>query len=370
MNIIKMKQNERAIMTLREWINLPRCPVQRDEEKRDLGHLDTVNKTHLDVYSAIVTTEFKNPNNGTTYEVGYECKINGHGRAYKWDKGLSDTQPSHVTATIYTVNSWQELEDMYDFADSDKSVEKRSEKILARLRAKDVHLSDPKLSNGQPLGFAASLVDPEKNPKTGGLSTAQINEAVNLLHPQYKVMQDYVCDGNTELLRKNTTSQSFDFNSVLITACLVALKSFKVTPKLLDSDDKDYPMYINAWKLVDLIREINTGNMDQKSSPWSADTHIIKEFNGTGNVLKNYHGQSPYPALNLSSYVPCTSFVLYWMLQHMKGVKHDNLPKKTSRHDWSKMASNFPEIVKEKFAPLYHDTNIIDMITKNTEKVA
>ena len=353
-----MKQNPKKLMTSGDFIKLDDHPVERDIMKRTLDHLLKLEQDHLEVSTLLVTKEFKDPDTENVYPVGYVCKNDGHGRAYIWKNNLSDIQPNEVSVTIYEVDSWEKMESIYDHTDSGKAVEKPKEKFIARLKKHKVHIHDNKLGMVQPLGFAAHLLDPKKNPSAGPLSTAQINEAVKLLCIEYKVMEEYVCIGDTAL-HKKSIGRPFDFNNILTTASLIALKSFKVTPELLDSKDTDDPMYVNAKKLIDLIKQINKGGKNTMASPWDAITQIVNEFDGSGTHLLHWHNNR-YPALNLGSAVPCVSFVLYWMLQYMMDKTHENLPK--NNKNWAKMASDFPEIVKKNFTPIYHEVNLDNLL--------
>jgi len=354
-----MKQNPKKLMTSGDFIKLDDHPVERDIMKRTLDHLLKLEQDHLEVSTLLVTKEFKDPDTENVYPVGYVCKNDGHGRAYIWKNKLSDIQPNEVSVTIYEVDSWEKMESIYDHTDSGKAVEKPKEKFIARLKKHGVHIHDNKLGMVQPLGFAANLLNSKKNPSTGPLSTAQINEAVKLLHLEYQVMEEYVCAGDTAL-HKKSKSRPFEFNNVLTTAALIALKSFKVTPELLDLKDTDTDdlMYVNAEKLINLIKQINKGGKNTMVDRWNPVTQIVNEFDGNGTYLSHWHksGNDPRPALNLGSYVQCVSFVLYWMLQDMMDKTHENLPK--NKKDWATMAKDFPEVVKKNFVPLYSPDNI------------
>jgi hypothetical protein len=351
-NEIDIKQNKHILMSRSDYTKLPDHPVQRDITARDLDHLSTFEQDHLEVSALLVTKEFIETGSGKIYEKGYVCKNDGHGRSYMWDVNSSDIKPSHVTVTFYEVDSWEKMESMYDHTDSATAVEKTAEKFIARLKKYDVHIEDPTLKKLQPIGYAANLIDPIDNPKASGLSTAQINEAVKLLHPQYKVINDEICSGS-DALHRPTLSRKFVWNNIITMAVLIALYGFKVTPELLDLKDTDDPLYNNARRLLDLISHINKGSTNCDASPWDARTQIVMEFNGSGHHLDDWHNNKTkrIPVLNAGSCVTCVSFILYWILQHMSGKRlSENMPNKSK---WSKIAKDFPSEVQKKLGPIY-----------------
>ena len=356
-----MRLNEHKEMTLEQWIALPDHPVQRDIKERDLGHLKYLLPDHLEVKAAKLTKDITDPDTGKVYKKGEEYKVDGHGRSYTWENCLSDKQPSSVSVTIFEVNAWEELEGLYDRTDSGTATERGKEKFIARLKKYDVLITDDKLKLIQPIGYAAKLFDSNKHTKASGLSTHQLNLAVSEFYEEYQVLEEYVCSGSTKLHKKNK-SKKFDWSSIITAAALIALKSFKVTPELLESKNIDDLHYVNALRLIELFKTINKGGKDTMSEPWNSVTHIVNEFDTSGVVL--VQDPSGYPVLNEGESQKAISFVLYWILQYMKESKNPpaNLPNK--KDDWAKMASNFPEIVKEKFSPIYHETNLVNMILK------
>jgi len=352
-----MKLNKKETLNIDDFISLPDMPVERDIYKRNLDHLKILEPNHTEVSTIEVIKEFTDPNTGNFYPAGYKCKNDGHGRAMIWKTNQSDKVPPQVTNTRYEADSWKGMVKIYDNTDSSKSVEKPKEKFLARLKNHGIEIDDNRLSAIQPLGFASHLIDPKKNPNTSGFSAEQIQEAVNLLHPQYKIMQDYICAGNISL-HKKSKGKPFDFNNIIITASLIALNSFEVTPELMENVDTDNEKYIHGMKLIDLIRTINKGGKNTMAPKWDAITQIVNEFDGNGVLLKHWH-KNNMPTLDLGSYVTCISFVLYWILQHMKGATHENLPN--NKKVWSTVAKNFSEIVQEKFI-IYNKMNIDNIL--------
>ena len=356
-----MKLNEHKETTLEQWIALPDHPVQRDIKERDLGHLKYLLPDHLEVKAAKLTKDITDPDTGKMYKKGEEYKVDGHGRSYTWENCLSDKQPSSVNVTVFEVSTWEEFEGLYDRQDSNTATEKGKEKFVARLKKPgwDVVITDNKLKLVAPIGYAAKLLDSNKHTKASGLSTHQLNLAVSEFYKEYKVLEEHVCSGSTKLHRKSK-SNKFDWSPIITASALIALKSFKVTSELLESRDIDNLQYVHAVKLVDFFKTINRGGKDTMSEPWNAVTHIVNEFDtcGTNLVLDS----SGYPILNEGESKKAISFVLYWILQHMKESKNmpANLPKK--KDDWAKMASNFPEIVRDKFTPLYHPTNLNNIL--------
>ena len=356
-----MKLNEHKETTLEQWIALPDHPVQRDIKERDLGHLKYLLPDHLEVKAAKLTKYITDPDTGKMYKKGEEYKVDGHGRSYTWENCLSDKQPSSVNVTVFEVSTWEEFEGLYDRQDSNTATEKGKEKFVARLKKPgwDVVITDIKLKLVAPIGYAAKLLDSNKHTKASGLSTHQLNLAVSEFYKEYKVLEEHVCSGSTKLHRKSK-SNKFDWSPIITASALIALKSFKVTSELLESRDIDDPQYVNALRLVELFKTINKGGKDTMSEPWNPVTHIVNEFDTNCVVLvQDAYG---YPVLNEGESQKAISFVLYWILQHMKESKNmpANLPKK--KDDWAKMASNFPEIVRDKFTPLYHPTNLNNIL--------
>ena len=354
-----MKLNEHKETTLEQWIALPDHPVQRDIKERDLGHLKYLLPDHLEVKAAKLTKDITDPDTGKMYKKGEEYKVDGHGRSYTWENCLSDKQPSSVNVTVFEVSTWEEFEGLYDRQDSNTATEKGKEKFVARLKKPgwDVVITDNKLKLVAPIGYAAKLLDSNKHTKASGLSTHQLNLAVSEFYKEYKVLEEHVCSGSTKLHRKSK-SNKFDWSPIITASALIALKSFKVTSELLESRDIDDPQYVNALRLVELFKTINKGGKDTMSEPWNPVTHIVNEFDTNCVVLiQDAYG---YPVLNEGESQKAISFVLYWILQHMKESKIPaNLPNKKS--DWVEMSSNFPEIVRDKFVPLYSPDNIEQM---------
>ena len=356
-----MKLNEHKETTLEQWIALPDHPVQRDIKERDLGHLKYLLPDHLEVKAAKLTKDITDPDTGKMYKKGEEYKVDGHGRSYTWENCLSDKQPSSVNVTVFEVSTWEEFEGLYDRQDSNTATEKGKEKFVARLKKPgwDVVITDNKLKLVAPIGYAAKLLDSNKHTKASGLCTHQLNLAVSEFYKEYKVLEEHVCSGSTKLHRKSK-SNKFDWSPIITASALIALKSFKVTSELLESRDIDDPQYVNALRLVELFKTINKGGKDTMSEPWNPVTHIVNEFDTNCVVLiQDAYG---YPVLNEGESQKAISFVLYWILQHMKESKNPpaNLPNK--KDDWAKRASNFPEIVRDKFTPLYHPTNLNNIL--------
>jgi len=354
-----MKLNEHLKMTLKQWIDMKDHPVQRNHKERDLGHLKYLLPDHLELTAAKLTKDITDPDTRKVYEKGEVYKVDGHGRSYYWDSKFSDIQPDHVSVTVFEVSAWEEFEGLYDRQDSGTATEKGKEKFIARLNKYDVVITDNKLKLVQPIGYAAKLLDSNKHSKASGLSTHQLNLAVSEFYEEYKVLEEYVCSGSTKLHRKSR-AEKFDWSSIITAAALIALKSFKVTSELLESRDIDDLQYENAVKLIELFKSINKGGKDTMSEPWNSVTHIVNEFDTNGVVL--VQDPSGYPVLNEGESQKAISFVLYWILQHMKESKNPpaNLPKK--KDDWAKMASDFPEIVKKNFTPIYHEVNLDNII--------
>ena len=356
-----MKLNEHTEKTLEEWIALPDHPVQRNVKERPLGHLKYLLPDHLEVKAIKLTKDITDPDTKKVYEKGKVYKIDGHGRSYTWENHLSDNQPDYVSVTLFEASTWEEFEGLYDRQDSGTATEKGKEKFIARLKKHDVLITDNKLKLVQPIGYAAKLLDSTKHTKASGLSTHQLNLAVSEFYEEYQVLEDYVCSGNTKL-HKKSKSNKFDWSSIITAAALIALKSFKVTSELLESKDIDDAQYANAVRLIELFKSINKGGKNTMTEQWDSVTHIVNEFDTSGTVLKP--DASGYPPLNEGSAGTSVSFVLYWILQHMKDSKNPPTQLPNKKDDWVNMASNFPEIVKEKFAPLYHPTNLIDVVLK------
>lgn len=354
-----MKLNEHRKMTLQQWIGLPDHPVQRNHKERDLGHLKYLLPDHLELTAAKLTKDITDPDTGNVYKKEEVYKVDGHGRSYTWENRLSDIQPDHVSVTVFEVSTWEEFEGLYDRQDSNTATEKGKEKFVARLKKHDVVVTDNKLKLVAPIGYAAKLLDSNKHTKASGLSTHQLNLAVSEFHEEYKVLEERVCSGNTKL-HKKSKSAPFDWSSIITAASLIAMKSFKVTSELLETRDIDDPQYANAVKLVDLFKSINKGGKNTMAEQWDSVTHIVNEFDGNAVVL--VQDPSGYPVLNEGESQKSISFVLYWILQHMKESKNPpaNLPKK--KDDWAKMASDFPEIVKKNFTPIYHEVNLDNIL--------
>jgi hypothetical protein len=355
-----MKLNEHKEMTLEEWIGLPDHPVQRKIEDRDLGHLHVLMPDHLEVDAANLVKDITDPDTKKVYKKGEVYKVDGHGRSYVWEKGISNIPPDRVSVTVFEVSTWEEFEGLYDRTDNGTATEKNKEKFVARLKKYGVVITDNKLKLVQPIGYAAKLLDSNKHTKASGLSTRQLNLAVKDLHKEYQVLEEYVCSGSTKLHRKSKSAK-FDWSSIITSAALIALKAFKVTSELLDTRNLDDPQYVNATRLIELFKSINRGGKDTMSEPWNSVTHIVNEFDTCGtNLVLDPQG---YPVLNEGESQKAISFVLYWILQHMKESKMPGkLPNK--KNDWATMASNFPKIVEKNFVPLYSPTNIEELFKK------
>jgi len=137
-------------MTPADWSKVPPNPIQKPNRaaRRRNDHLRTFNETHARVYMA-------------QYPNGQRCKLDGHGRSYVWDNGLSDFIPRRIQVFIVPVRNDEEAKQYFRYFDSREAGKNASDNVHGALKHHDVPTNSSlfQSSNGiaTPLGYAFEI---------------------------------------------------------------------------------------------------------------------------------------------------------------------------------------------------------------------
>lgn len=104
-------------MTVREWIAVPDCPIQRDTERHAARatHLMTPLSIHSIVYAAELPDKSL-------------VKLDGHTRALLWKKNQVK-HPAEITVILLPVKDMEEVKQLYQTLDSKDALETQRDKV-------------------------------------------------------------------------------------------------------------------------------------------------------------------------------------------------------------------------------------------------
>ncbi len=122
-------------ISVSDWVDVPDNPVQRDTERRARSsrHLDDYSPMHCVVMAATIRGEIR-------------WKIDGHTRAYRWHRGLSQLPPDgKVTVLLFEVRNAAGAKALYEQADSGRAVMKPCDRIFGATRENKFALGSPLL---------------------------------------------------------------------------------------------------------------------------------------------------------------------------------------------------------------------------------
>jgi hypothetical protein len=130
-------------MTIAEWIDVPTNPAQRHHAGRRAAHLDRLEPAHLTVSAAELPD-------------GSLVKLDGHTRAYKWQKAPGLFPPQQIlNVQVFPVDGIQGAIDLYRRFDSKEAVETSADEIASALRLAAL---DPADARKIPLSTALNVV--------------------------------------------------------------------------------------------------------------------------------------------------------------------------------------------------------------------
>jgi hypothetical protein len=130
-------------MTIAEWIQVPTNPAQRHHAGRRAAHLDRLEPAHLTVSAAELPD-------------GSLVKLDGHTRAYKWQKAPGLFPPHQIlNVQVFPADGLQNAIDLYRRFDSKDAVETSADEIASALRLADL---DPADARKIPLSTALNVV--------------------------------------------------------------------------------------------------------------------------------------------------------------------------------------------------------------------
>jgi len=362
MSIILPRTEDKS---LKIFSDLPPHPLQRNTGARSRKHLFNLGLDHLVVQSIKVTKDFYHSHTEQTIKAGSEYKCNGHTRVHNWNLGECNIIPTTLSVTTYEVDNMDEFDSLYEHADSKEAVQNAKDLLYGAMSSKGVEIEDDLLKSGAPIGYAANLYNPKKHTSASGYSMKDMMLAADDFYEQYEVIEKVICEKTP--LAKATKSKSFKFSPVLIIAFLIAMKAHGVTLELLDSEDcQDEEKYKLAKKLVNFIIDINKGGKNTTVEIWDAVTHIVDEFDGMPNYLKDEcKGGKGYPQIDAGNIKKLVSFVLYWTHKHMTDKATDT-SRMPSEKIWIEYASEYSNKIEKDFAPVYSPNNIIDNLLTNS----
>ena len=115
--------SEDKIIKIEDWIAMPDNPIQRDTaqhaRKALTEYLHVLQPPHLKVVAGRLDKKL--------------YKADGHTRSYLWERSLLE-RPSHVTMTIYDVDTMEDLIELYKMFDNPTAAETPGDKLTGALR--------------------------------------------------------------------------------------------------------------------------------------------------------------------------------------------------------------------------------------------
>ena len=121
-------------MTVKDWINVPDNPRQRDTvkhaRKSRRAHLGSLEDPHQVVCAAMVDGEIK-------------WKLDGHTRAYLWENGELEAPRGKLTVLCFSVKNVSEAKNLYCMFDNPSATENANDRLSGACREHGVALASP-----------------------------------------------------------------------------------------------------------------------------------------------------------------------------------------------------------------------------------
>jgi hypothetical protein len=267
-------------MTIADWIQVPTNPAQRHHAGRRAAHLDRLEEAHLTVAAAELPD-------------GSLVKLDGHTRAYKWQKAPDLFPPQQVlNVQVFPVNGIQDAIDLYRRFDSKDAVETSADEIASALRLADL---DPADARKIPLSTALNVVS--------GCRMSRDNQAGTVKAFRTEIQEVY---------RRAESLKAHKIKSGMLGAVILALRHHpKEIRLLLDAlDDPAAPRLKSSGKRNVLYALEERLNLPGRSmEPEEAAEHLL-------GILYVVHRdgidarRAFYPKADLSAYRADGAFVL------------------------------------------------------------
>lgn len=319
---------ERKVLPLEDFLALDPVPFQRFTEARAKTNkvkkmLRELRPEHLEVAVAVLTKEDKYF--GEIYQKGWMGIANGNTRKLYWKNHLAAIEPmstrvpTEVYATVYYVDSMDEMRRLYNSYDSMEATEIRKEKLYGILVGiHDYNPQSTKLQKGEfltALNFANYCFDP--------VQYNQPQAKVDQLPYQVKNFLEEI--KAFDVICKNPKN----WDQALVTAAFMSLKKFGT----------------NDPQLLEILDCIDTRKMDTTLAKRTGWTHINYEWS-TGEKFPN-KSTSWEVSGGLRETV---AFALYWIEKDMANSK------------LSQLGPNWKEITKNYFQVLHNLNNILNIV--------
>lgn len=115
-------------MSLKKWLAVPDCPVQRDTARhwqRAKSYLSVLRKAHCTVNMAVT-------------DAGEEMKLDSHSRCFGWSNGLTDAVPDYVDVVVHHVKDMDAaIEEYYTF-DSAGQVKNAPDQLFSAFKEANI----------------------------------------------------------------------------------------------------------------------------------------------------------------------------------------------------------------------------------------
>lgn len=285
---------ERIEIPTNVFLEIDPVPFQRNHEQRAKtkkvkDSLSILRVEHIDVQLAMLTK--KSVYSGKTYPANSVFIVNGNTRKYFWENGLSDRIPEKVHATMYKVDSMEEIQQLYNSFDSVNAVEKNQEKIYGLLaRVHNYTPTSSKISLGQfitALNLASFYYDRSQFNQPN-VNAEIVSQQVSILFEEIKAF-DMIC------------TRPGNWDQALICAAFLALRVYGTKHK----------------RLLEALEFINrrAGNMQSPPDQWDGVTHIVYEW-GKEKPAKVFPSK-----LNVweggGGLKETTAWALYWLRKYI-----------------------------------------------------
>jgi hypothetical protein len=221
----------------REFEQVAQCPVQRNhdkraKEKKTREKLGTLQPQHCIVTVAVLMKDSYDPTSGVTYLANTTFLIDGHTRRKFWQLGYSDNIPEYVLATRFTVDTVQELRELYYTFDNATNVEKPADLAYGACRLLDLQLTNHRLYDVSAFTWAAHFYNKNLFTKSTGYDGHGLINIYSLFRSEVEFLDSF---------KWNTP---YRLHGPLRTATLLFLKKYdddvaKTIVKRVFTDDFD-----------------------------------------------------------------------------------------------------------------------------------
>ena len=131
-NTTNQTETYQTTLSIQDWIDMTDCPIQRDTRR----HARYAKKYHL--ANSSITHRFVSAVKLSTMNMMF--KLDGHTRAYLWDSGDLDPSFDDVIVTVYQVDTFDEMKELYTHFDNARAAETSKDKLTGIFK---LHKFDP-----------------------------------------------------------------------------------------------------------------------------------------------------------------------------------------------------------------------------------